>query len=374
MTEIAAAFVMEQTLGHVTHYQNLRLAAERQSAIVPTWLPVAFPVAGFERYVPAYRDNWSVRASVRARRMVSRELSQRHYDALFFHTQVTALFSPRLMRRIPTVVSLDATPLNYDTVGAAYGHRPASGSWLDRRKLAMNRDVFAAARALVTWSDWARASLIADYGVPRERISVIAPGAARAYFAMGEERPFATAAARPVRLLFVGGDFVRKGGPLLLEAVREARTQRAFELHIVTQRPVQASPGVIVHNGIGPNSPELFRLFRDADAFVLPTMGECLAVVLMEATAAGLPVISTAVGALTEAAIHGRSAIVVPPGDGRALRAAIEAIVDDEGLRTRLGRAGHALARAKFDAERNGKALLALIDSVARPASVRSVA
>jgi glycosyltransferase involved in cell wall biosynthesis len=374
MTVLRAAFVMEQTLGHVTHYQNLRLAASHQTAVTPTWLPVPFPVNGLERYLPAYKSNWSVRASTRARRMVSRELAEHRYDALFFHTQVTALFSSHLMRRIPTVVSLDATPLNYDTVGAAYGHRSATGSWLDRRKLAHNRDVFSAARALVTWSDWARASLIADYGVPRERISVIAPGASRGYFAIGDERQSVAPPVRPVRLLFVGGDFVRKGGPLLLECVRQARTLRAFELHVVTQRPIPEQAGVIVHTGVGPNSPELFRLFREADAFVLPSLGECLAVVLMEATAAGLPVISTSVGALPEAAVPDRSAIVVPPGDGPALRAAIERIVDDEALRTRLGRAGHALARAKFDSERNGRALLELIESVARPSAERRIA
>ena len=67
------------------------------------------------------RSNWSMRASLRARRLLAG--TKQPYDALFFHSQVTALFSIAQMRRIPTVISLDATPRNYDAVGAAYGHR-----------------------------------------------------------------------------------------------------------------------------------------------------------------------------------------------------------------------------------------------------------
>lgn len=365
---------MEQTLGHVTHYQNLRTSVSRQSDIRPTWITIPFETNGIERWLPAYRANWSVRASVRARRRLSAELAARPHGALFFHTQVTALFSARLMRRIPSVVSLDATPLNYDTIGAAYGHRPASGTWLDQRKHVLNRDAFHAARALVSWSEWAKASLVADYEVPAERISVISPGAARGYFAIGEARPPHASPGVPVRLLFVGGDFERKGGPLLLESVQAARTLRAFEVHIVTQHAVAPAPGVFVHHGLRPNSPELLKLFAEADAFLLPSNGECLALVLMEASAAGLPIVATNVGAMAEAAVHGRSALVVAPGDGRSLRSAIEAIVDDEARRIRLGRAAYALARAKFDAERNGQRIVDIVRSIARPALERSVA
>src|SRR5262245_4251754 len=107
---------MEQTLGHVTHHQNLMAAVGRQTEVLPTWIPVPYDVSAFERLVPLYASNWSVRASLRARRELSRALAARRHDALFFHTQVTSLFSLGLMRRTPAVISLDATPINYDTV------------------------------------------------------------------------------------------------------------------------------------------------------------------------------------------------------------------------------------------------------------------
>jgi len=373
VTEFRAAFVMEQTLGHVTHYQNLRDAISRQTTVRPTWVPIPFETAGVERWLPAYRDNWSVRASLRARRRLAQELSRQEHQALFFHSQVTSLFSSRLMRRLPSVVSLDATPLNYDSIGAAYGHRPESAGWLDQRKHRLNRDAFHAAAALVTWSEWAKASLVADYDVPADRVTVIPPGAAHGFFRLGEERAAGPASTdRPVRLLFVGADFARKGGPLLVESARQAKTARRFELHIATQQPVEAAEGVIVHRGLRPNSPGLMRLFRDADAFILPSNGDCLPLVLMEASAAGLPMIATAIGAMPEVAISGRSAIAVTHGDGRSLRSAIEAIVDDEALRSRLGAAASSIARSRFDAERNGQQLLDLLRSIVPDARRRA--
>lgn len=374
LTAIRAAFVLEQTLGHITHTQNLQAAAARQSNVEVTWIPIPFEVRGVERFVPGFGDNWSVRASYRARARLVREHARRPFDVLFFHTQVTALFSRGLMRRVPTIVSLDATPKNFDSVGAAYGHRPAGDGWLDSRKYLLNRAAFGAARALVAWSEWAAVSLVADYGVPRERIVVTAPGASADYFAIGARRSVAADPGAPVRLLFVGGDFVRKGGFLLLEAIRAARTRRALELHVVTRDTVPATPGVIVHHGIAPNSPELLALFAGADVFVLPTLGECLSVALMEAAAAGLPIISTDVGALSEAAIDGRSALVVRPGDSKSLRNAIERMVNEDPLRVQLGRDAYALARAKFDANRNNQTILDLVGSVGRPVAERSVA
>jgi glycosyltransferase involved in cell wall biosynthesis len=364
---VRAAFVMEQTLGHVTHFQNLQEAVRGHADVSPTWLPIPFaepPVAGL---LPPLR-NWSIRASVRARRALGRVLADSPHDALIFHTQVTALFSLGLMRRVPTIVSLDATPINYDSVGAYYGHRPAGAGLLDRQKYAMNRRVFHAAAGLVSWSEWARRSLDRDYGIDPARVRVLAPGAAPAYFEIGQQRlarPETVAPDRPVRLLFVGGDFDRKGGPHLLECLRGSLADRC-ELHLVTQAPVAPRRNVTVHRGVRPNSPELLRLFAEADVFVLPTLADCLAVVLMEATAAGLPVITTDVAALGEAVLPGESGLLIRGGDVPELRRALDALVVDAQLRRRMGRAGQRLARQKFDAGRNGRALLDLVVEVAR--------
>ena len=362
MQPVRVAFVMEQTLGHVTHSRNLQSALAERSDVMATWLPISFDVVGAARCVPLLRSNWSIRASWRARRALGAALKQAPHEALLFHTQVASLFSVDLMHRYPSVICLDATPINYDSVGAAYGHRAAGDGFLDRRKYKLNRQAFQAATALVAWSEWARRSLIDDYGVDPTRISVLAPGAHRAYFNVGQQRLSGSSrdGRSPVRLLFVGGDFARKGGPELIEAVHGFGD--ACELDVVSNAAIGTTqPNVRVHHGVRPNSPELLSLFSQSDVFVLPTHADCLALVLMEATAAGLPVITTEVGALPEAVLPGVSGLTVPPGDIAALRAAIEALVSDPSRRVRMGHAAHALARHKFDATRNNATLLDLV-------------
>jgi len=367
MRPLRTAFVMEQALGHITHYRNLRAFTDRQPDIAPVWLPIPFEVSGLTRLVPLLRNNWSVRASWRARVALNRIPAGTSLDAALFHTQVTSLFSIKFMKRVPSLISLDATPINYDTVGQHYGHRAAGGGLLDRKKYDMNRRAFHAAARLVTWSEWARQSLVEDYGVDGSRIRVLPPGASRPYFQIGQTRSAAAPAAQTgrVRMLFVGADFRRKGGPTLLEAMA-GRLGSLCELHVVTQSELVVPPNVIVHRGLQANSPELLRQFAEADLFVLPTHADCLSLVLMEAAAAGLPVITTNVGALSEGLVPDRSGLLIPPGDTRALQAALTVMVDDPGRRQRMGRAGHAFALQKFDAESNNRLMLDHIGEVAR--------
>jgi glycosyltransferase involved in cell wall biosynthesis len=364
------AFVMEQTLGHVTHAQNLSTMLAARPDLEPEWLPIPFGVEGLARLLPYYRGNWSVRASWRARRALDRALARGPLDGLVFHTQCTALFSVDRMRRIPALISLDATPLNYDDVSrlGGYEHRVAGEGLLDRQKYLMNRRAFQAASALVPWSEWARRSLIEEYGVDPDRIRVLAPGAAADFFGLGRRRLELEAPAdpsEPVRLLFVGGDWTRKGGPQLLEALAGLPAD-SWRLDVVTREPVSPMAGVTVHHGVGPNSTELLRLFSGADLFVLPSLGECLAVVLMEATAAGLPVITTDVGALAEAVRPGETGLIVPPNDVSSLRQALAALLGDPARRRAMGRAGHALARERFDASANNRTLLDLVADLVR--------
>jgi glycosyltransferase involved in cell wall biosynthesis len=364
---------MEQTLGHVTHARNLREVVAGHADVEPVWLPIPFETRGVGRLVPVFSQNWSVRASWRARRALSHALARAPLDAALFHTQVTALFSVGMMRRVPSVISLDATPINYDSVGRYYDHRAAGDGFLDRQKRSTNRRAFHAATSLVTWSDWARRSLIDDYGVDAAKIRVLAPGASGAFFEVGDRRAAGHAAAARTgpgtgvlpRVLFVGGDFVRKGGHDLLDVFGTALRDRC-ELHIVTNARVEPRPNVHVHRAIGPNDPSLVRLFADADIFVLPSLAECLAVVLMEATAAALPVITTDVGALSEAVRPGETGLITRAGDRADLARALDALIGDPGARRRMGLAGRVLARHKFDARTNGRALLDIVVEAAK--------
>ncbi len=353
-------FVMEQTLGHVTHYKNLRAAVDAAPGVRASWFPLAFAPRGALETLPVVRNNWTLRASLRARRA----LGTAPFDALFFHTQVTALLSVPLMRRVPSIISLDATPANYDAVGAAYSHKP-SADGIERLKDALNRRSLRAAAALVAWSDWARRSLIDEYGVEDERISVIAPGVDLALW----PRPAPKEGHGPTRLLFVGADLERKGGDLLLRAYRAALRDDC-ELHLVTKAAVGEAPGVRVYRDVAPNSDVLKQLYATADIFVLPTRADCFPLVIQEAMAAGLPVVSTAVGAISEAVRDGETGLLTPVGDGEALAAALARLAADPELRAAMGARGRCHAERYYDSAANARRILDLLAAIA-PAQCR---
>ncbi len=353
-------FLMEQALGHVTYTRNLQAAFADGRRLEPVWMPVPYAADGVLGSLPGVSRNWAVRGSLRAWRALRSQGGAGAFDALFFHTQTVALLSPLPARQVPVILSLDATPLNFDRVGPSYGHVARAGSRAERLKQALYARIFRGASALTTWSQWAKDSLVEDYGVEPDRVAVIAPGIDLDLFSFGTQSRPATI-SHPVRVLFVGGDFARKGGPELLAAFGAGLAGRC-ELHLVTKHPVPETPGVHVYHDLGPNDPRLLDLYRTADVFALPTHADCLAVVLGEAMAAGLPVVTTSVAGQPEAVRDGISGFVVPPGDVDALGRALSRLADEPDLRQKMGREGRAIATARFDARANAERLADVID------------
>ena len=362
-------FVLEQTLGHVAHAGNIEQALERQDWIVPTIIRLPFGASRSNR-LPGL-DNWSIRAGLMARNALRRRLAQGPVDAIFIHTQVPSLLSIDIMRRTPTVVSLDATPKNFDDIGFAYGHS-RSDRLTEWAKAAINRRAFAAASKLVTWSRLASDSLIADYQVPVGKIHVVPPGVDLGIFRPRDRTPI----GGPVRVLFVGGDFVRKGGPELLTAMSAMSPN--VELDVVTGSDVVGIPGNItcrVHRGVKPRAPELIDLYRRADIFALPSRGDCLPQVLAEAAAAGLPLVATPTGAVPEIVRDGENGFLVPIGSAPRLVSVLRLLVDDPALRRRMGRESMVMAARDHDAAANNVRIFDLMAAAAgRAERVRAAA
>jgi glycosyltransferase involved in cell wall biosynthesis len=149
----------------------------------------------------------------------------------------------------------------------------------------------------------------------------------------------------------------------LLDTYR-ARLGGRCELHLVTRTPLEATTDVHVYRDVAPNSELLKRLYATADLFVLPTLADCFPLVIQEAMAAGLPVVATDVGAIGEAVRDGENGLLVPPGDARALGAALDALVDDSARRRAMGTRGRALAEQKFDSAANARRILSVMTAL----------
>lgn len=175
---------------------------------------------------------------------------------------------------------------------------------------------------------------------------------------------------QPLRLLFVGGDFARKGGNVLLSAFRTDLRHTCI-LDIVTksdevEAQVQDLQNVSIYRGLNADSQKLRELYAAADVFVFPTLGDCLPIAVMEAMAAGLPIITTHVGALREEVEDGINGIVIPPRDADALRIAVSALQRNSDQRIGMGIAGRQMAEKRFDGAANYAAILTLLKELCR--------
>jgi glycogen synthase len=152
------------------------------------------------------------------------------------------------------------------------------------------------------------------------------------------------------RVLFVGRLAAQKGVSTLLEAVPLLRARAPVVLvGDGPQRPAlerqagRLGPDRVRFQGFVPHA-EVPAWLAAADVLVLPSVYEELGSVLLEAMAAGLPVVASAVGGIPDAL--GDAGLLVPPRDPSALAAAVDKVLEDPALAAELGHAGRRRAAA----------------------------
>jgi glycosyltransferase involved in cell wall biosynthesis len=104
------------------------------------------------------------------------------------------------------------------------------------------------------------------------------------------------------------------------------------------------------------------RLLSEAWIYVLPSYSECLPMSVLEAMAAGLPVVTTPVGGTPDAVTHGVEGLLVEPGNVASLEKSISSLLADKELRIRMGEAARQKAIELFSAER----VVAQLESIYR--------
>lgn len=290
------------------------------------------------------------------RRLLARGLE--HFDVLHFHRQATAYASLDLMEQIPSIVSIDCT----QTCALQNVHTER-----ERRSFAPNirRDgkIFARARAIVSTSQWAADDIRRMYPTCKTPIHVLPNPVMLDLFESGwlDERR-ARNPQRP-RCLFMGGDFPRKGGYLLLEAWRRGGFAARARLHIVTDWDIRVPlpDGVEIERGVAGQTARWAAVWHDADLFVMPTQNEAFGLVFQEAAAAGLPAIGCRLNALPEIISDGVTGILIPPAGADGLIAALDRLIGSPELRDRMGRAARRKIERDADPERHRRELVQLI-------------
>lgn len=345
--------IVEYLIGHATYADTLREVAAGRPDLATHHYDLRWPHQGLVERLPPIRSNWTLRSSVRTRAILERAPK---LDAALIHTQTASVLAPGYMRRVPTVVSSDATPLQFDRVGEAYGHH-AQSERVERLKASITGRAYRASRAILVFSEWVRRSVIDDYGIEPDKVLTVHPGTQLPPLT-SRDRP-----GTPKRILFVGGEFERKGGLDLLAALVDAPFD--WQLDVVTRSQVPEQPGVVVHTGLSPGDAELRRLYTESDLFVLPTRGEAVPHVVAEAMAAGLPVIASDVGGIPDLIDDEQTGLLVPPGDIRALRHSIGALLQSDGRCRAIGAAARAKAEREFDSEINMRRILDVLAEVA---------
>ncbi len=353
-----AGFVMEYTIGHVTFTKMLQRVVERDPSVRAEWFLIEPGHEVWPATMFPFSANYSLSVSASAARLVG--LAAR-FDVLFMHTQTLSLFLGPVMGRVPSVISVDGTPINIDE---AYPLHHKQGRQVEGVKRRLVGSSFRRATYTMPWSRWCARSLVDDYRVAPRRAPIVRPGTDVEKWEVGPRRD-----GGPLRVLFVGGEFARKGGPDLLAAL--AVLEADWECDIVTKSEVPGSERVRVHRDLDQDDPRLAALFGAADVFVLPTAGDAMPLAIIEAMAAGLAVVSTRIAAVPEVVDDGATGILINPGDVAALADALKRLAASPQLRREMGAAGRRRACELFDEKVNGPRVLELVKTAADEGAVR---
>jgi glycosyltransferase involved in cell wall biosynthesis len=185
---------------------------------------------------------------------------------------------------------------------------------------------------IYTFSHWAR-EIYVRHGIPAEKIDVVYPG-----FEV-PKLPERAKRGGAVRFLFVGRDFARKGGPLVVAAFERLRSRHHdVTLTVVTRNGERVPPtdGMVVLPFM--DRTKLYEnVYPAADVFVMPTEAEGWGFTNAEAMSFGLPVISTSINAIPEVVENEVCGLLVPPNDADALHGAMERLVEDPAVREEMG-------------------------------------
>jgi alpha-maltose-1-phosphate synthase len=336
---------------------HLRGAGHRVvTADVDLYGPARWVAAG--RMFSPNRKRWGVRYHLgdpgyhQRSRLASRAIAAQR-DRMDCILQIGATFEPRQRGNLPYVLFCDSN-IQTSLEGARYGVsdavwlRPSEFEAIRRRETQIYRD----ACAVMTISDYLRRSFVEHFGLSDDRVCTV--GAGPNLDLTRVPPPRAKPRDGSPTVLFVGKQFERKGGRVLLEAFRLVRA-RFPNARLVIAGPIavpSSDPGVEWLGNLDKNEPEqwsrLVAAYQDADVFCLPSLFEPFGIVILEAMFFGVPCVGTGAWAIPEMIVDGETGYTVPRDDVRALAERLTTLLGDRPRAHRMGLAGRRRAEERF--------------------------
>jgi alpha-maltose-1-phosphate synthase len=269
--------------------------------------------------------------------------------------QVGATFAPPESCTLPIALYCDSN-VELSRRGAATGH--SEGAMLTAREMASVRErevgVYERASVIFTMSELVRRSFMDDFGIAPERLVTIHSGPNIVVPTLAAGAGLRSGGAPTI--LFVGRDFGRKGGALLVEAFAAVRDRiPGARLRIVTGTEPGSwatAPGVeylgFLDRDTADGREAMDQAYRSATVFCLPTRFEPFGTSFVEAMMYGLPCVGPSVWAVPEIIRHEETGLLVPAEDPDALAEALVRLLADPALTTRLGAAARERADRHF--------------------------
>ena len=353
-------FILSTSLGNATRYRIFQKFSVRDPDVEFTWAPVK------HYYAPNERDPVAMvpgplysRAVVLAQSWpVLGHLQQ--FDAVMIHqfeAQPLALLWEALAPG-PLIVAAQDNPPNIDPEGFPAYSKVVGNPWW-RSKLRLKVELWAARKTPlhIAFSNWQASILVDKCGVDHDRVHPIHTGLDLSEWPKPASKPLKDKPS----ILFVGGEFSRKGGDTLLNVFLEHYVDSAT-LDIVTRNSVEvAHPNVKVHNDLAAESPKLKELYANADIFALPTRADFSSWACLEAMASGVAVIATDVGGTRDIVRDRATGCLIKPEDPTALKLALDRLIENAPLRRSMGTEGRCVVEREFDAATNVQRILDLM-------------
>jgi glycosyltransferase involved in cell wall biosynthesis len=255
-----------------------------------------------------------------------------------FTFQVQSLFDTSVPG-VPHFVYTDHTHLSNLTYSFFNPRHLRPQCWLS-----LERMVYQNAARIFTRSHNITADLIRHYAMLPEKIACVYAGGnvpIASYYQVANEN-YANK-----RILFVGDDWERKGGPILAAAFQKVlRIHPDAHLTIVGANPQLNLPNCTVLGKL--TLAELSAHFAQSSIFCLPTLLEPFGVAILEAMLHRLPVVATTIGAMPDMIQEGVTGHMVAPGDSQQLARTLSGMLQDPERCRRYGEAGYTLAISRY--------------------------